>query len=83
MNEHRCYLTPRQAAAYLGLSVWSLYRLVAGRAISYIPIRTHRPLPGKRSRSRIRFDVTALDMWMKKRTVRALGDLDPRPGNSL
>jgi excisionase family DNA binding protein len=68
------YLSPKQAAAYLGLSVFSVYRLVKRRAIPFIPL-----YPSGRSglptrRPSVRFDIQALDTWMRKQTVRSATD---------
>jgi excisionase family DNA binding protein len=69
----RRYLTLRQAANYLGLSVWSLYRLVGRRAIPFIPLRPSRSAAAD-GRTSLRFDAIALDRWMQKRTVHAVTD---------
>ena len=66
---HR-YLAPKAAASYLGLSVWSLYRLVERRAIPFIPLRPSRSGAQSEGRPSLRFDTAALDLWMKKQTVR-------------
>ena len=61
------YLTAKAAAEYLGLSVFSIYRLVERRAIPFIPLYPSGP---KRRRASVRFDMEALDLWMKKHTVK-------------
>ena len=61
------YLSPGQAAAYLSLSVWTLYRLVGRRAIPFIALR---PSGSSAGRASLRFDRDALDRWMQKQTVR-------------
>ena len=66
------YLTPKQAASYLGLSVFSVYRMVERRAISFVPL-----YPSGRSgtaRPSVRFDIEVLDAWMKKQTVRSAAE---------
>ena len=65
------YFTPKEAAAYLGLSVWSLYRLVGRRKIPFIPLRPSRT-GSNAGRISIRFDVVELDRWMHKQAVRAV-----------
>lgn len=62
------YLTAKQAAKYLGISVFSVYRLVERRAVPFIPL--HPSKAGFRHRPAIRFDVHALDSWMRAQTVR-------------
>jgi hypothetical protein len=65
------YVDVKGAAAYLGLSIWSLYRLVDQRAIPFIPLRPSNA--GSCSgRARLRFDVEALDGWMKRQTVKPI-----------
>lgn len=59
MNENR-YLTVEQAAAYLQVSKWSLYKLVERRDIPFIPF-------GRL----LRFDRMAIDRWVEKRSVQA------------
>ena len=68
------YLSPKQAAEYLGLSVFSVYRLVERRAIAFIPLRPSHVTNKPSSRASIRFDVEALDGWMKKQTVKPAAD---------
>lgn len=65
------YLTPRQAADYLGLSIWSLYRLVGRRAIPFIPLRPSRSAAAD-GRTSLRFDAMALDRWMQRQAVQAV-----------
>lgn len=74
------YLSPRDAARYLGLSVFSVYRLVERRAIPFIPLHPSGPrAPGRAS---VRFDVQALDAWMRKQTVKPHTEqVDERTGN--
>jgi len=57
----------KAAAEYLGLSVFSIYRLVERRAIPFIPLY---PSGANRRRASVRFDIEALDMWMRKHTVK-------------
>lgn len=65
---HNRYLSPRAAAQYLGLSVFSVYRLIERRAIPFIPIRPSAPKA--HGRASVRFDIHALDAWMRKQTVK-------------
>ena len=65
------YLTPRQTATYLGISVWSLYRLVGRRAIPFIALRPSQSRSGD-GRASLRFDAVTLDRWMQKQTVQAV-----------
>lgn len=73
------YLTPKLAAAYLSMSVFSIYRLIARRAIPFIPLH---PSSGTARRSSVRFDIEALDAWMKRQTVKSSGQyVDERTVN--
>lgn len=55
------YMDPKQAGDYLGVSKWTIYRLVDDRASG---------IPFIKIRSILRFDPLALDEWMKKSTVK-------------
>jgi excisionase family DNA binding protein len=66
------YLSPKQAAAYLGLSVFSVYRLVERRALPFIPLHPSGRIATKRAS--VRFDIDALDTWMRKQTIRPARD---------
>jgi hypothetical protein len=64
------YLSPKQAAVYLRLSVFSVYRLVERRAIPFVPLYPSG-ITGKASnRPSVRFDIEALDAWMRKQMVK-------------
>jgi len=64
------YLSPKEAAIYLGLSVFSIYRLIERRAIPFVPLYPSGCARATLTRSSVRFDVEALDVWMKKQTVK-------------
>src|ERR1700730_5135341 len=64
------YLSPKQAARYLGLSVFSIYRLIERRAIPFIPLYPSGTKTTSSSRASVRFDSQALDAWMSKQTVK-------------
>lgn len=64
------YLSPKQAAVYLGLSVFSIYRMIERRAIPFVPLRPSGPVDDAPSRPSVRFDIEALDAWMRKQTVK-------------
>ena len=66
------YINVRQAAAYLGVSVFSIYRLVERRAIPFIPL--HPSGAKELGRPSVRFDLHALDAWMQKQTVKPLAN---------
>ena len=66
------YVNAKQAAAYLGVSVFSVYRLVERRAIPFIPL--HPSGPAETGRASVRFDLHALDGWMQKQTVKPLAN---------
>ena len=65
------YLTPKQAAAYLGLSVFSVYRLVERRAVPFVPLYPSGNKGKPSKRPSVRLDIEALDAWMKKQTVKS------------
>ena len=65
------YLSPKEAASYLSLSVWSLYRLVSRRSIPFIALRPGRAESGH-GRATLRFDAVELDRWMHKQAIRAV-----------
>lgn len=63
------YLTVAEAASYLCVSRWTLYKLVDRRLIPFISIGTN----GQASaRNLVRFDVKALDQWMEKKAITPL-----------
>ncbi len=64
------YLSPKQAASYLGLSVFSIYRLVERRAIPFVPLYPSGNAGKPTKRPSVRFDIEALDSWMRKQTVK-------------
>ena len=66
------YVTARHASAYLGISVFSVYRLVERRAIPFIPL--HPSGENETGRASVRFDLHALDAWMQKQTVKPLAN---------
>ena len=79
---HPRYLSPKQAATYLGLSVFSIYRLVERRAIPFVPLYPSGSARKPTKRPSVRFDMEALDSWMKKQTVKATAEyVDERTTN--
>ena len=68
MNERSRYLTVEQAAEYLSCSKWTVYKLVDRRKIPFIPITVE----DNGSKSIVRFDRQALDVWMAEKMVRPL-----------
>ena len=68
------YLNARQAARYLSLSIFSIYRLVERRAIPFVPLYPSGKARETSPRSSIRFDIEALDFWMKSQTIKSLGE---------
>jgi predicted DNA-binding transcriptional regulator AlpA len=64
------YVSAKQAAVYLGLSVFSIYRLVERRAIPFIPVYPSGARGKPASRASVRFDMQALDAWMQKQVVK-------------
>ena len=68
------YISPKQAAAYLRLSVFSIYRLVERRSIPYIPLNPSGRIGQPTRRASVRFDVEVLDAWMKRQTVKSCAD---------
>lgn len=66
------FLDINEAAHYLSLSKWSLYRLVELRQVPFIPLSPSER-PGKAARRpSLRFDIKALDRWMEKKTINPL-----------
>jgi len=57
----RRYMTADGVAGYLGLSKVSIYRMVRGRKIPFIPMFNGHDK---------RFDRKAIDDWMAKRTIK-------------
>lgn len=75
------YLSAKQAARYLGLSIYSIYRLVERRAIPFVPLYPSGASEGTSTRPSVRFDVQALDIWMRNQTVKPVRDyVDERKG---
>jgi predicted DNA-binding transcriptional regulator AlpA len=66
------YLTPKQAAHYLGLSVFSIYRLIERRAVPFVPLFPSGAAKQSSRRASVRIDIQMLDAWMKKQTVKPL-----------
>ena len=79
METCRRYLDPKRMAEYLGLSIFSVYRLVSRRDIPFIPL--HPSGARNRSRPSIRFDIEAINAWMKRQSVPVVSDyVDERKG---
>jgi hypothetical protein len=68
------YLSPKQAATYLGLSIFSIYRLIERRAIPFVPLYPSAKAGQPTRRPSVRLDIHALDAWMRKQTVRSAAD---------
>ena len=66
------YISAKQAAVYLGISVYSVYRLVERRAIPFVPL--HPSGIGAGGRPSVRLDVHELDAWMQRQTVKPLAE---------
>ena len=76
------YLCPKQAATYLSISVFSIYRLVERRAIPFVPLYPSGKAGRPTTRPSVRFDIEALDSWMKKQTVKPAAEyVDERTTN--
>lgn len=52
------FLNVKEVAAYLGVSRYTIFRLIRLREIPFIPFGRAR-----------RFDVQAIDQWLLKRTI--------------
>ncbi len=64
------YLSILELAEYIGVSRWSLYKLVQRRRIPFIPIVIDgSPEQGK---NLVRFDVQEIDKWMSRRAVKPI-----------
>ncbi len=69
------YLNIVEAAAYLRMSRWYLYKMVERRRVPYIPMPFcgDEPLISmKRSKKAVRFDALALDKWMMEKVITPL-----------
>ena len=66
------YVSAKQAAQYLGVSVFSIYRLIERRAIPFVPLYPSGARGESSNRPSVRFDIEALDAWMRKQTVKPL-----------
>jgi len=76
------YLSAKQAAMYLGISVFSVYRLVERRAIPFVPLYPSGNTRKPTKRPSVRFDIEALDRWMKKQTIKPAAEyIDERATN--
>jgi predicted DNA-binding transcriptional regulator AlpA len=64
------YVDIKGAAAYLSISIYSLYRFVERRAIPFTPLYPS----GTRGKPSLRFDCEALDAWMRKQMVRPVAE---------
>ena len=73
------YLSAKQAATYLGVSVFSVYRLVERRAIPFIPVYPSGTGGRSLKRPSIRFDVHALDAWMQKQAIKPAAEFIDGP----
>jgi len=71
-NLAKRYLTAQQAADYLSLSVWTIYRKVEHRQIPFISLGTAGGSVGKSRKPIIRFDVKVLDRWMEQQTIESV-----------
>lgn len=57
------YLTIDELSEYLGkIPISSIYRMIAARAIPFTPV----------GKATYRFDIRAIDEWMRKKTVPAI-----------
>lgn len=56
------FYNTQEVADYIGVSKWTIYDLVTERRIPFIPVGKGR---------NYRFDVTAIDEWMSKKTIKA------------
>ena len=61
------YLTIQELASYLGVSRWSLYKLVQRRKIPFIPLTFDGG--GENGKCIVRFDVQEIDRWLKRKSV--------------
>jgi len=66
------FLNISTASNYLGLSKWSLYRMVENRQIPFIPLSPSGTAGSKTKRPTLRFDRLALDRWMEAQTIPAI-----------
>lgn len=66
------YLNIQELAEYLGVSRWSLYKLVQRRRIPFIPFTVENSSEPKKNL--VRFDLKEIDRWMAKRSVKPIKD---------
>jgi predicted DNA-binding transcriptional regulator AlpA len=62
------YLTAKEVAQYLRISVYTVYKLVERRQIPFIPLNLSDSAEPRRNL--VRFDREKIDEWMAKRAVR-------------
>ena len=69
------FLNILEAAVYLRMSRWYLYKLVERRLIPFIPMphcEGEPPAGNRRRKQIVRFDIVALDQWMLKKAITPL-----------
>jgi len=74
------FLNIHEAAEYLRMSRWYLYKMVERRRVPFIPMPhcEEDPQPSlKRRKLTVRFDATALDQWMAKKAITPLDKARP------
>jgi predicted DNA-binding transcriptional regulator AlpA len=72
LNSGQRYLTVDQAANYMGVSKWTVYRLVEGRQIPFISLSPSSPLRATARKAMIRLDARNIDRWMERQTISAV-----------
>ncbi len=68
LDSAKRFLSILELAGYLGVSRWSLYKLVQRRRIPFIPIVIDGSQ--EQGKSLVRFDVREIDKWMSRRAIR-------------
>ena len=61
--EEKKYLSPKELALMLGISVFTLYGYTSKRIIPYIKI-------GRL----VRFDMAKINIWLKQKSIPCVGD---------
>jgi excisionase family DNA binding protein len=61
-DKDKRFMDISELADYLGLSRWTVYKLINHRRLPFIPV----------SKRTLRFDRLKIDQWMEKQTVKTV-----------
>jgi excisionase family DNA binding protein len=62
INKDKRFMDIDELAEYLGISRWTVYKLISKRRLPFIPI----------SKRTFRFDRLKIDQWMEKQGIKAV-----------